>query len=186
MNSFAGDVIQGCVWLVICPVLGTPKLHYIYRLGINYWKWNVIIYIHDCFRINYVRIFCQMVFGNTAIEEFLQNLFPTQSPNYRNRSGRVYRTHDVPDLWAPSTCAPVGRRRLGARLHEQNEQTSGRLKRGVRERVGIICIWLPCIGSPLCRTCNRTVTQMRHPTPCCRPWVTQLRATIACRYSVGV
>ena len=25
------------------------------------WKWNVIIYIHNCFRINYVIIICQMV-----------------------------------------------------------------------------------------------------------------------------
>ena len=48
--------------LVTCPVLGTPKLHYINCLGINYWKWNVIIYIHNRFGINYVIIFCQMVF----------------------------------------------------------------------------------------------------------------------------
>ena len=57
-----GDVIQGGVWLATCPVLGTPQLHYINRLGINFWKWNVIIYIHNCFRINYVIIFCPMVF----------------------------------------------------------------------------------------------------------------------------
>ena len=42
-------------------MLGTPKLHYINRLRINCWKWNVIIYIHNCFRLNYVIIFCQMV-----------------------------------------------------------------------------------------------------------------------------
>ena len=53
--------MQGGVWLVTCPVLGTPKLHYINHLGLNYWKWNVIIYIHDCFQINYVITFCQMV-----------------------------------------------------------------------------------------------------------------------------
>ena len=29
---------SGGVWLVTCPVLGTPKLHYITRFGINYWK----------------------------------------------------------------------------------------------------------------------------------------------------
>ena len=36
-------------------------LHQSFGPGINYWKWNVIIYIHTCFRINYVIIFCQMV-----------------------------------------------------------------------------------------------------------------------------
>ena len=29
-------------------------------------KWNVIIYIHNCFRINYVIIFCQMVDTGTG------------------------------------------------------------------------------------------------------------------------
>ena len=57
MNWFVGDVIQGGVWLVTCPVLGTPKLHYINRLGINDRIWNVIIYI----RINYVISFCRVV-----------------------------------------------------------------------------------------------------------------------------
>ena len=40
--DLSGDVIQGGVWLVTCPVLRTPKLHYINRLGIIHWKWNVI------------------------------------------------------------------------------------------------------------------------------------------------
>ena len=56
-----GDVIQGGVRLIACPLFGTPKLHYINRLGINCWNWNVIIYIHNCFRVKYVIIFCQMV-----------------------------------------------------------------------------------------------------------------------------
>ena len=61
MNYFNGDVIQSGVCLVTCPVLGTPKLHFINRLGIYYWKWNVIIYIQNCFRINDVIIFAHMV-----------------------------------------------------------------------------------------------------------------------------
>ena len=40
-------------------MLGTPKLHYINRLGIKCWKWNVIIYINNCFRVNHVIIICQ-------------------------------------------------------------------------------------------------------------------------------
>ena len=43
------------------PSARNAKLHYINRLGIHCWKWNVIIYIHNCFWVNYVIIFCQMV-----------------------------------------------------------------------------------------------------------------------------
>ena len=37
----------------------TITLHKLFE--INLWKWNVIIDIHNCFRINYVIIICQMV-----------------------------------------------------------------------------------------------------------------------------
>ena len=39
----------------------TTSENYINRLGIDDWKWNVIIYIYNRFQINYVVVFCQMV-----------------------------------------------------------------------------------------------------------------------------
>ena len=85
-------------------------------LGINYWKCNVIVYIKNCFRINYVIIFCPMV--NLSVVDSL-NLAENQWKLIKHASNST-RT------WAKSieTCQKISFRESTVILHSSWGKTT--------------------------------------------------------------
>ena len=62
-----------------------PEIGVVPRL-LNYWEWDVIYYIQNCFRINYVTIFCLMVSLVQLSNIFSPAFFNTFTANFKCKS----------------------------------------------------------------------------------------------------